>query len=103
VDTGGDFPGGKADGAADHSAHLVPTTRMVELYFHSPIRIVTYLIKTLPDNGSLNTFQYAPIEGKLFSTWSAPSKSRTTALCSPFLGNGSVNTFPFIGPCYATR
>jgi hypothetical protein len=29
-----------------------------------------------------------------------PSSSGTTGLCSPFLSNGSVNTFPCIGQCY---
>jgi hypothetical protein len=31
---------------------------------------------------------------------SAPSSGGTTGLCNPLLGNGSVNTFPRIGPCY---
>jgi hypothetical protein len=41
--------------------------------------------------------------GGNFPIWSAPSNYRTTGLCNPFVGNGSVNTFPRIGPCYATR
>jgi hypothetical protein len=31
---------------------------------------------------------------------SAPSNSRITGLCNPFLSNARVNTFPRIGPGY---
>jgi hypothetical protein len=32
----------------------------------------------------------------VFSVWSVPSNSRTRGLCYPFLGNGSVYTYPCI-------
>jgi hypothetical protein len=32
-----------------------------------------------------------------------PNKNRTTGLYNPFLWDGSVNTFPHIGLCYALR
>jgi hypothetical protein len=31
---------------------------------------------------------------------SAPSSGGTTEFSNPVLGNGSVNTFPRVGPCY---
>jgi hypothetical protein len=34
---------------------------------------------------------------------SSPSSGGITGLCNPLLGNGSVNTFPRIGPCYESR
>jgi hypothetical protein len=38
--TGDSFPWGKRPGSeADYSPHLVPTSRKVELYLHSPIRL----------------------------------------------------------------
>jgi hypothetical protein len=36
----------------------------------------------------------------VFSMSPAPTSDGTTGLCNPFLSNGSVNTFPHIGPCY---
>jgi hypothetical protein len=38
-------------------------------------------------------------KGKEFSMLSAPSNSRTTGLCTPFLGNVSANTFPHALQC----
>jgi hypothetical protein len=30
---------------------------------------------------------------------SAASSGQTAGFCNPLLGNGSVNTFPHVGPC----
>jgi hypothetical protein len=62
--------------------------------------IVTDLINALPGNISVNTVQDAKIYGAVFSMSSGPSSGGTTGLCYLFLGNGSVNTFPRIGPYY---
>jgi hypothetical protein len=59
----------------------------------------TDLMNRLPGNSSVNMIQYATIDEVVFSMSSAPSSSRATGLCNPFLCNGSVNTFPRIGPC----
>jgi hypothetical protein len=40
---------------------------------------------------------YAKIDVAVFSMSSAPSNSRTTILCNPFLSNGTVNTSAIIG------
>jgi hypothetical protein len=61
---------------------------------------ITDLINALPGNSSINTVQHATIDEAVFSMSSAPSSGGTTELCKPFLSNGSVNTFPRIGPCY---
>jgi hypothetical protein len=66
----------------------------------SIVSIVTDLINALPGNSSINTVQHVVIDEAVFSMSSAPSSSGTTGLYNPLLGNGSVNTFPRIGPCY---
>jgi hypothetical protein len=43
---------------------------------------------------------YVTIDEAVFSTQSAPSNSRIMGLCSLFLSNGWVNTFPCIVLCY---
>jgi hypothetical protein len=58
------------------------------------------LINALQGNTSVNTVQHATIEEAVFSMSSAPSSDGTTGLCTPLLGNGSVNTFLHIGRCY---
>jgi hypothetical protein len=62
--------------------------------------IVINFTNALPGNSSVNTVQHAIIDGAMFSMSSAPSIGGTTGLCNPLLGNGSVNTFPRIGPCH---
>jgi hypothetical protein len=62
--------------------------------------IVTDLMNALPGNSSVNTVQHATIDEALFSMSSAPSSGGEMGLCNPLLGNGSVNSFPHIGPCY---
>jgi hypothetical protein len=61
---------------------------------------VTDLINALP--GSVNTAQHVTMNEAVFSVSSAPSSGGTTELCNPLLSNGSVNTFPRVGPCYET-
>jgi hypothetical protein len=72
---------------------LVPILSQIDLVQANPFylskmhfNIVTDLINALPGNGSIHALN-----------------NRTTILCNPFLGNGSVNTFPCVGQCYATR
>jgi hypothetical protein len=62
--------------------------------------LLTDLINALPGNSSVNTVQHATIYEAVFSMSSAPSNSRITGLCNPFLGHGSIHTFPHMGPCY---
>jgi hypothetical protein len=59
----------------------------VKLYY-----TVTDLINALPGNSSVNTVQHATTDEAVFSISSAQSSGGTTALCKPFLSNGSVNT-----------
>jgi hypothetical protein len=40
---------------------------------------------------------YATMEEAMFSMSSAPSNSRTTVLCNPFLSNGTVNMSTIVG------
>jgi hypothetical protein len=44
--------------------------------------------------------QNATIDEAMFSVSSTPSSCGTTRLCNPFLGNSSVNTFPYIETRY---
>jgi hypothetical protein len=74
---------------ANHNSTNVPNSR-----------IVTDLTYALPGNSTVNTVQHAIIDAAVFSMSSVPSSRGTTGLCNPFLSNGSVNTFPRIGPCY---
>jgi hypothetical protein len=62
--------------------------------------IVTDLINALSGSSSVNTVQHAVIDEVVFSMSSAPSSGGKTGLLHPLLGNGSVNTFQRIGPCY---
>jgi hypothetical protein len=66
-------------------------------HYHS---IVTDLINALSGNSSVSTVQHTTIDKDVFSMSSAPRSGGRTGLCNPLLGNGSVNTFPRIGPCY---
>jgi hypothetical protein len=61
------------------------------------------LINALPGNSSANTVQHEAIDDAVFSTSSAPRSGGTKGLYNPLLGNGSVNTFPQIGPRYESR
>jgi hypothetical protein len=60
---------------------------------------VTDLINAFPGNRSVNVVQHATTDEVVFYMWSAPSSGGTTGLCNTILDNGSVNTFPRIGPC----
>jgi hypothetical protein len=64
------------------------------------ICIVTDLINALSGNSSVNIVQHATIYEAVFSMSSEPSSGGTAGLCNPVLGNGSVNTFPRVGPWY---
>jgi hypothetical protein len=57
------------------------------------------VINALPGNSSVKTIQHATIDEVVVSVSSPPSGGGTTGLCNPLLGNGTVNTFPCIGPC----
>jgi hypothetical protein len=61
--------------------------------------IVTDFINALPGNSSVNTAQHATIDDAVFYVVRTEQR-RTTGLCNPLLGTGSVNTLPRIGPCY---
>jgi hypothetical protein len=70
----------------------------LRVFITDPVK--TDLVNALPGNNSVNTAQHATICGAVFSMSSAPSNSGITGSCKPLPGNGSVNTFPCIGPCY---
>jgi hypothetical protein len=54
----------------------------------------------LPGNTSVNTVQHTTIDEAVFSMSSVLSNDGTTGLYNLLLGNGSVNKFLRIGPCY---
>jgi hypothetical protein len=57
------------------------------------------LINALPDNSSVNMVKHATIDEAVFYVVRAEQRWNN-GVVNPFLSNGSVNTFPRIGPCH---
>jgi hypothetical protein len=83
---------------SDISFYEISIYKFNQLYINH--NTVIDLINVLPGNSSVNTSQHATINEAVFCMSSAPSTGGKTGFCNPLLGNGSVNTFPRIGPCY---
>jgi hypothetical protein len=85
--------------------YSLPGPYYSQVIAHKPSQlqnILMDLINELPGNSSVNTGQHARIHEAVFSLSSAQNSAGTTGLCNQLLGNGSVNIFSHIGPCYGS-